>query len=132
MQTPSHYEGEVQPWDIIAHLKLGYNLGCVVKYCFRAGKKEGNSIEQDLNKAIAYLKEEMERPNQYVFLETLSDFQLKEAYIDSLEVNALLDWLLFSICGYLRCKEKAPLIDCIEIIQKTLAKKYENDKETSN
>lgn len=125
MQTPSHYEGEVQPWDIIAHLKLGYNLGCVVKYCFRAGKKEGNSIEQDLNKAIAYLKEEMERPNQYVFLATLSDFQLKEHYIDSLEVNPLLDWVLFSICGYIWSNDKKPLIDCIEIIQKHLQESAE-------
>jgi len=118
MQTPSHYEGEVQPWDIIAHLKLGYNLGCVVKYAFRAGKKEGNSVEQDLNKSIAYLEEEMKRPNQYVFTENEADYQLNISYLDNLEVSALLDWVLFSICGYLLCKDKKPLLDCIEILKK--------------
>ena len=117
MQTPKHYEGEVQPWDIIAHLKLGFNLGCVVKYVFRAGKKEGNSVEQDLNKAIVYLEQEMKRPNQYIFTENESDYQLNISYLDNLEVSALLDWVLFILCEYLFLKEDNKLKDCIAILK---------------
>ena len=64
-QTPKHYEGEVQPWDIIYALKLGFNLGNAVKYIFRAGKKDGNSFHQDIKKAIDYLKKELEDSTEY-------------------------------------------------------------------
>ena len=54
---PSHYKaGE---FDVIAFCQLhniNFDLGNVIKYVTRAGKKENNSELQDLNKAMEYLK----------------------------------------------------------------------------
>jgi len=38
-----------------------YNLGCSIKYIWRAGRKEGNEDIQDLRKAVFYLHREIER-----------------------------------------------------------------------
>lgn len=39
--TPKHYQGAVQPIDLINAQGLNFNLGNVVKYACRAGKKDG-------------------------------------------------------------------------------------------
>ena len=38
-----------------------YNLGVALSYLMRAGKKEGNPIEQDIRKAIDHLHFELDR-----------------------------------------------------------------------
>lgn len=56
--NPGHYNfGNVQPVDIAEH--LSFNLGNVVKYVSRAGRK-GDALE-DLTKARWYLDREIER-----------------------------------------------------------------------
>lgn len=58
--NPQHYKGftgGAEPIDIAEH--LGFNLGNVVKYAARAGKKDDRL--QDLNKALYYLKREIAR-----------------------------------------------------------------------
>ena len=58
--NPQHYTGfsnGAQPIDIAEH--LGFNLGNVVKYTSRAGRKDNRL--QDLNKAMFYLKREIAR-----------------------------------------------------------------------
>lgn len=57
---PSHYvEGrKYEPKDVIRDWGLNYNLGCVVKYISRAGRKD--DILQDLKKARQYLTFEIE------------------------------------------------------------------------
>lgn len=59
--TPKHYQGTVQPIDLINAQGLNFNLGNVVKYACRAGKKDGESAEKDLNKALDYIKFELAR-----------------------------------------------------------------------
>ena len=58
---PSHYKaGE---FDVIAFCQLhniNFDLGNVIKYVTREGKKENNSELQDLNKAMEYLKRRIE------------------------------------------------------------------------
>lgn len=56
---PQHYiEGrEYEPIDVIEDWGLGYNLGQVVKYVSRAGRK-GDAVE-DLRKAEFYLKRQI-------------------------------------------------------------------------
>ena len=53
---PNHYKaGE---FDVIAFCQyhnLSFDIGNIIKYITRAGKKEGNSELQDLNKAMEYL-----------------------------------------------------------------------------
>ena len=42
--TPTHYQGTIQPIDLINAQDLNFNLGNVVKYVCRAGKKKQKII----------------------------------------------------------------------------------------
>ena len=54
--SPDHYQlGKIEVWDFIVDQDMDYLLGNVVKYVCRAGAKPGESREDDLLKAIAYL-----------------------------------------------------------------------------
>ena len=56
---PKHYGGETSVYEAIKVIEawdLGFNLGNVVKYIARLGKKV-----EDLEKALWYLKREIER-----------------------------------------------------------------------
>ena len=57
---PSHYHGSVEPWDLIAAQELDFFSGNIVKYVVRAGKKDGESVLDDLIKAQVYLKKLIE------------------------------------------------------------------------
>ena len=59
--TPPHYQGTIQPIDLINAQNLNFNLGNVVKYVCRAGKKQGENILSDLEKAKNYIEFEIER-----------------------------------------------------------------------
>ena len=59
--TPSHYQGTTQPIDLINAQNLNFNLGNVVKYVCRAGKKKGENVLSDLEKAQNYINYEIER-----------------------------------------------------------------------
>lgn len=59
--TPTHYQGTIQPIDLINAQDLNFNLGNVVKYVCRAGKKQGENILSDLEKAKDYINFEIER-----------------------------------------------------------------------
>ena len=59
--TPTHYQGETQPIDLINAQDLNFNLGNVVKYVCRAGKKQGESNLKDLEKAKDYINYEIKR-----------------------------------------------------------------------
>lgn len=63
--TPPHYQGSVQPINLINAQNLNFNLGNVVKYVCRAGKKEGENTLSDLEKAKDYLNFEIERVKQW-------------------------------------------------------------------
>lgn len=59
---PSHYGGENNPLEvinIIEHYNLNFNLGNVIKYCLRAGKKD--ELIQELKKAQWYINREIQR-----------------------------------------------------------------------
>lgn len=62
--TPPHYQGTIQPIDLINAQDLNFNLGSVVKYVCRAGKKQGENILTDLEKAKDYINFEIERVKQ--------------------------------------------------------------------
>jgi hypothetical protein len=59
MTTPNHYKQKVQPIDLIEAFDLNFNLGNVVKYVSRAGRK--GEVLEDLEKAFYYLKREMQK-----------------------------------------------------------------------
>ena len=60
--SPSHYcEGrKYEPKDVIRDWDLNFNLGNVVKYVSRNGRKNGESSIKDLRKARQYLDFELE------------------------------------------------------------------------
>ncbi len=45
--------------DVTDALRMNFNLGCVLKYVVRQGRKPGNSALQDLKKAQDCLSREM-------------------------------------------------------------------------
>ena len=58
---PSYYTtGGIEAIDVIEAWGLGFNLGNVVKYIARAGRKTADSL-QDLRKAAWYLDREIKR-----------------------------------------------------------------------
>lgn len=61
VRHPAHYcEGrKYEPWKVISDWGLNFNLGSVVKYISRAGRKR-NALE-DLEKAKQYLEFEIEK-----------------------------------------------------------------------
>ena len=61
---PDHYGGADNPYEAIKVIEawsLNFNLGNVVKYIARAGKKEKSTLIGDLEKARQYLDFEIDR-----------------------------------------------------------------------
>jgi hypothetical protein len=61
---PSHYGGKENVYEAIKVIEawnLGFCLGNVVKYISRAGKKNNNTLIQDLEKAKWYLDREIKK-----------------------------------------------------------------------
>lgn len=59
---PEHYTSHpsgVECIDITRHMT--FNIGNVIKYCWRSGLKDGNPSVQDLRKAKWYLEDEIRR-----------------------------------------------------------------------
>lgn len=57
VHSPTHYKGAggLDGIDVIDAFGLDFNLGNVVKYILRAGKKPGSAYATDLSKARWYL-----------------------------------------------------------------------------
>lgn len=57
---PDHYNQlDVECIDVVEH--FSFNLGSAMKYIWRAGLKQGEPADQDLNKAAWYIQRELER-----------------------------------------------------------------------
>jgi hypothetical protein len=59
---PPHYTAHpsgVECIEVTRH--MSFNIGNVIKYCWRSGLKDGNSDIQDLRKAAWYLNDEISR-----------------------------------------------------------------------
>lgn len=58
---PAHYTfGSIEAIDAIEGLMLPYHLGNALKYIARAGRKDPAKTEEDLRKAIWYIKRYIE------------------------------------------------------------------------
>jgi hypothetical protein len=61
---PSYYSGTKYGYSarkVVEDFDLSYNCGVAVSYLLRAGKKEGNPAEQDIQKAINHLHFELDK-----------------------------------------------------------------------
>lgn len=64
VEHPSHYtDGKIEVIDFIEDKKLGFHLGNAVKYIARAGKKDPSKYIEDLEKAIWYIRRQIEIDN---------------------------------------------------------------------
>ena len=64
---PSYYKrGSMDVWDFIRDQDLNFHLGNAIKYVCRAGHKTDSKI-QDLEKAIHYLKNELDNEKDLYF-----------------------------------------------------------------
>lgn len=63
-EPPDYYVGKykkLEAFDVCMDFSRdNYNLGVAIAYLLRAGKKADNPIENDIEKAIAHLKKELE------------------------------------------------------------------------
>lgn len=70
--VPNYYIGKfkgIEAFDVVQDFAHdNYNLGVAIAYLLRAGKKKGNTAEQDINKAITHLKRELQQINDYAVL----------------------------------------------------------------
>ena len=89
-QSPDHYQlGRIEVWDFIVDQDMDYLLGNVVKYVCRAGAKPGESREDDLLKAIAYLNRALkdvrtpERSSDLPQVDGSDDQSLRSLYLES-------------------------------------------------
>ena len=76
---PSHYcEGRsYEPIEVISDWELDFDLGNVVKYISRAGRK-GNKLEnliEDLEKAAFYLNHAIEKQREIKIIPTYDSYQ---------------------------------------------------------
>ena len=64
-EIPNYYVGKrykIEARKVVEDFQGdNYNLGVAISYLLRAGKKEGNPIEQDISKAIHHLQFELDR-----------------------------------------------------------------------
>ena len=64
-QIPDYYIGKTYKYEarkVIEDFQANsYNIGTAITYLLRAGKKEGNPITQDIEKAINHLNFELDR-----------------------------------------------------------------------
>ncbi len=61
---PAHYGGADNPYEVINVIEawdLNFQLGNAVKYIARAGKKDPDTLRQDLEKAKWYLEREISK-----------------------------------------------------------------------
>ena len=83
VKHPAHYNfGNYEPVKVIMDWKLNFNLGNVVKYVARAGRK-GDALE-DLKKARQYLDFEIEAMQGNNLNFTYDREAFYQAYIDTL------------------------------------------------
>jgi len=62
IEHPEHYQGHpsgIECIEVVRH--FNFNLGNVIKYIWRAGKKGEESLLKDLKKARFYLDDEIKR-----------------------------------------------------------------------
>lgn len=88
--SPDHYQlGKIEVWDFIVDQDMDYLLGNVIKYVCRAGAKPGESREDDLRKAIAYLNRALkdvrtpERSSDLQEADGTTDQSLQSLYLDN-------------------------------------------------
>lgn len=68
---PTHYTSDPSGIECITITRhRNFNIGNAIKYLWRAGLKDGNSDIQDLQKAIWYINDEINRLQEHSYAES--------------------------------------------------------------
>ena len=70
-KLPHYNSGGIEAIDVIEAFELGFNLGNVLKYVLRAGRK-GDALE-DLEKAAYYLDREIDKLEKQAEADEVAD-----------------------------------------------------------
>ena len=74
---------------------LGFNLGNALKYISRAGRKDPEKTEEDLQKAIWYINRELSKSLLRRFLSRISRWLLRRKFKGRIGLNDVtVDWRL--------------------------------------
>jgi hypothetical protein len=92
---PSHYcQGKIEVIEAIEDWRLGFHLGNAVKYIARAGKKNPEKYAEDLEKAIWYLRRQIEicslnprRPNDMLQERSYETKSANSERLEGLAIN---------------------------------------------
>lgn len=123
--NPDHYAAgrKFEPKDVIMKYGLNFNMGNVIKYISRAGRKEGSSYIEDLKKARQYATFELEQLDQSTIYEEMNaaddevkgiqaDWKIKPYLCHALE-EALCDYSIRPQFSMLITK-KGAVRECID------------------
>jgi hypothetical protein len=90
-----HYKNErkIDVIDFCNAYQLNFNKGNVVKYLARAGKKPNEPELKDLEKALDYLKREID------YISTPKKVDLENQTLQPIEIKNPMDKLKFEIIG---------------------------------
>jgi hypothetical protein len=127
----THYQADVQHWDLVTDNGIGYLEGCASKYVTRARKKHGR---QDLTKALHYIDKIIEKGQKGIvrppfFMRWVMRFMEAFKHEVPVSVTPPVDFGAFakangltareSLCVRLICdwKHGADLLDAKKIIQ---------------
>ena len=82
--NPSHYNDNRahKPIDVMEDWHLNYRMGNALKYISRHGRKPGEDLVENLQKAIWYLEREVK------YLQSSEQAKSKISYEDYLEMRA--------------------------------------------
>lgn len=84
-ETSTHYMGAVQPIELMLNALsreefIGFLKGNMIKYAFRAGRKEGESAEKDRNKYLTY--------SEWLYtFESFGTIEVNGEYIEKGKIN---------------------------------------------
>lgn len=104
-----------EPKDIISIIGLNFNLGNVVKYISRAGRKPGNSAYSDIKKAADYISFELEAINKgrygkwYTIGSSISSSEVRDIFIKDVasDWNVTNDNLFHALVDIFTCGTKS-------------------------
>lgn len=109
----SYYKGKtgLEAINLIDEFGLDFCLGNALKYIVRAGKKDGNSTVGDIEKAIDYLKHELEvlRDKGAAHAITIDDDPLVLACVRYMKTKGLAEICIYDLVSEVLGEYPTPL-----------------------
>ncbi len=116
---PDYYiSGDVQVRDFIKGYGFDFCLGNVIKYISRAGKKPSNEYHDDLEKALNYLKYEINYEDDGVRTALFSNYEPKlklKDFLEAFNFNLQLENVIFLVTMSCYVKDNSCYKACLRL-----------------